>query len=207
MDKGTAAFAVGVVSGLLMATSAAAVCETGEVESTFDADVDGWTHTGASVLQWQAAGGNPDGLLYVDNSEGPITYIFAPAKFRGDLVPCDGGSVGFDGNLLGQGGANYESGVDYGHLTISGPGGTATADLVPGPAPGNRPPFQAWSSYSLPFTAASFGVSQVLWTNILSNVTSVRLSVEALFGNEIEGIDNFQLGPPGPPVPTFPYVR
>lgn len=191
---------------LLIAARAGATCETGNVQSTFDTDVDGWTHTGASLFQWQGPGGNPGGFLYIDNSEGPITYVFAPAKFRGDLRPCDGGAIGFDGNLLGQGGADYQSSVDYGHLTIGGPGGSATADLVPGPAPGNRPPFQAWRRYSIPFTAASFGVTQTQWSNILANVTNVQLSVESLFGAEIEGLDNFRLGPAGAPqIPVFPY--
>ncbi len=170
------------------------------VQSTFDTDTEGWTHIGASIFQQNASGGNPGGFLYIDNSEGPVTYIFAPAKFRGDLRAFDGGTVSFDGNMLGIGGIPWTSaGQDYGHLRISNGGTSATADLLPAPG---QPLQNTWSTYSLPFTAAVFGVSQATWTNILSNVTEVRLSVEAMFGGEIQGIDNVKLVASKPPSST-----
>ena len=33
------------------------------------------------------------------------------------------------------------------------------------------------------------------WATILGNVTEVRLSVEAMFGAEVQGIDNFTMTP------------
>ncbi|MBM4384324.1 MAG: hypothetical protein FJ091_13290 [Deltaproteobacteria bacterium] len=166
------------------------------ITSDFQVDTDGWTHTGASVFQQLVAG--PNGFLYIDNSEGPITYIFAPAKFLGDLSAFDGGTVSFDGNQLSITAPPWTSaGEDYGHLTISGPGGSATLDLLP--APGQ--PTATWTTYSATLSAAAFGKTQQEWDAILADVTSIRLSVEAVFGGEVEGIDNFTLR--SVPEPSF----
>ncbi len=45
------------------------------------------------------------------------------------------------------------------------------------------------------FKVSGQPVTAQQWATILGNVTELRLSVEALFGNEIEGIDNFQVAP------------
>jgi hypothetical protein len=178
-----------LASWLCVATAGAAHGAT--ISSDFSTNTDGWTHTGASVFQQQASGGNPGGFLYVDNSEGAVTYLFAPAKFLGDLRAFDGGVLSFDGIQLGNGGTPWQSFEDYGHITFSGPGGSATLDLLP--APGQ--PGTSWTTYQAAFSAASFGVTQSQWDAILANVTSVQLSVESLFGLEIEGIDNISLVP------------
>jgi hypothetical protein len=161
------------------------------ISSDFSAGTDGWTQAGATVFQQQASGGNPGGFLYIDNSEGAVTYLVAPAKFLGDLRGFDGGVLSFDGIQLGNGGSPWQSFEDYGHITFSGPGGSATLDLLP--APGQ--PGTTWTTYQATFSAANFGVSQSQWSAILANVTSVQLSVESLFGAEIEGIDNIALVP------------
>jgi len=161
--------------------------------SDFDVSTEGWTHTGASVLQQVATGGNPGGYLFVDNSEGDITYLFAPAKYLGNLSAFDGGTVSFDGNMLGIGGAPYTAaGLDYGHLRLTGAGMSATLDLLPSPG---QPLQNVWSTYTAALDAASWNKSQADWTTLLSNVTEVRLSVEAMFGNEVQGIDNFAISP------------
>jgi hypothetical protein len=165
------------------------------ITSTFSSDVEGWTHSGAALFEQQGSGGNPDGFLYIDNSEGPITYVFAPAAFLGDLSAYDGGTFSIDANMLGIGGAGYTNPEDYGHLRVSGPGGAATADLVPGVAPDNTPPFQEWATFEVAFDAAGFGVTQPEWDALLANVSELRLSVEALFGAEIQGVDNVELAP------------
>lgn len=176
---------------LLLASTASAA----PIVSDFSSDVDGWTHVGATVFQQNASGGNPGGFLYIDNGEGVITYIIAPAKFRGALSGYNGGTISFDGKMLGIGGSGYNATNDYGHLVVSGSAGMAVADLLPGTAPNNTPPQNAWATFSSPFTAAAFGVSEQQWSAILADVTDVRLSVEALFGNEIQGVDNFQITP------------
>jgi hypothetical protein len=103
------------------------------ISSDFSAGTDGWTQAGATVFERHASGGNPGGFLYIDNSEGAVTYLFAPAKFLGDLRAFDGGVLSFDGIQLGNGGSPWQSFEDYGHITFSGPGGSATLDLLPAP--------------------------------------------------------------------------
>ncbi len=196
------------LAGLLFAFAApsvaGAVCESGPVLSDFEIDLEGWTAFSASSFSRQATGGNPGGHLVVDNSETALAAIIAPAKFRGDLRSCDGGTFSFDGRMLGTGGSGYSNPTfDYGSLRLTGPAGTMVVDLLPGPAPGNAPPTDAWARYSVPFTAASFGQTQNQFSAILANVTEVRLGVEALFGAEIQGIDNFRIAPAAP-VPVLP---
>jgi hypothetical protein len=157
-----------------------------QVISAFDTSLEGWTHVAATAFQHQPSGGNPDGFMFVDNSEGQVCYVFAPAKFLGDLSRFEGGTIGFDGNMIGIGGSPWMDPRDYGHLRISGPGGSAEIDLEP-----NLPPNGSWKSYSKPLDAATWGVSPATWTAILANVSEIRLSVEALFGAEQHGIDNF----------------
>jgi hypothetical protein len=194
-----------VALGLLLAitSSARAVCESGPVESTFEVDTDGWIGLSMAEFKQESTGGNPGGFLYADNSETVVAQIVAPEKFEGDLRPCAGGTFHFDGRMLGIGGTGYHGpGVDYGNLRITGGGsaGNMVVDLLPGGPPGNTPPTATWGSFSVPFTAASFGVSQTQFEAILANVIEVRLGVEALFGNEVQGIDNVRLeGPPNLP--------
>lgn len=161
------------------------------VRSDFNGSAEAWTHTGAAVFQQQAAGGNPGGFLYIDHAELDVTFIYAPAKFRGNLLAFNGGSVSFDGNMLGIGGSPYSApGFDYGHLRLSNGAASATLDLLPSPG---QPGQGLWTTYSAPFTAAAWGKSEADWLALLGSVTEVRLSVEAMFGNEVQGIDNFTL--------------
>lgn len=183
-----------------------AVCESGPVVSEFEVDLESWTAVSATSFSRAATGGNPDGHAVVDNSETALAAIIAPAKFRGDLRPCGGGIFSFDGRMLGTGGSGYSNpNFDYGSLRISGGAGSMVVDLLPGSSPGNAPPTDVWARYSVPFTAATFGQTQTQFDAILANVTEVRLGVEALFGAEIQGIDNFRLAPPTP-VPALPIA-
>jgi len=159
------------------------------VRSDFNASAEGWTHTGAAAFQQQAAGGNPGGFLYIDPAELDVTFIYAPAKFLGNLLAFNGGSVSFDGNMLGIGGSPYSApGFDYGHLRLSSGIASATLDLLPSPG---QPGQNQWTTYSAPLTAGAWGKSEAEWLALLGNVTEVRLSVEAMFGAEVQGIDNF----------------
>lgn len=159
--------------------------------STFTSGTEGWTHVGATSLTAVMTGGNPGGYLEIDNSEGPVTFIFAPPAMLGDLRAFDGGTLSFDGNMLGIGGNPWTSaGLDYGHVRITSPAGVRTVDLLPAPG---QPVFGAWTTYSVALDVATWGGTQPTWTSILSNVTEIRLSVEAMFGLEVQGIDNFTL--------------
>ena len=166
--------------------------------SSFDTNSEDWTAANAAVFEWRDTDGNPPGQLYIDNNEGGLAYIFAPAKFRGDLTAYIGGTVAFDGKLLGTGGSFYNNtNFDYGSIRISNGATTATLDLAPG---GAVPGTSAWQNFSAPLTAAAWGKTDQQFADLLANVTELRIGVEGLFGNEIQGIDNVQISAvPGPP--------
>ena len=163
---------------------------TAEIVSSFDSDLDGWTTNNTGLFQHQASGGSPGGFLFLDNDEIGIAHIFAPSKFLGDLSAFEGGAISFDGNLLGDGGAFFEAPNDYGVIQITGSAGTASLDLLPG---GSTPALGSWATFSADLDASSWGVTQSEWTAILSDVTSLSISVEGLFGAEIQGIDNVRI--------------
>ena len=161
------------------------------IKSTFDADLDGWTTDETGPFQQNGTGGNPDGYLFIDNDEGANNaHIFAPSKFLDDVSAFDGGTLSFDGNLLNSEGNFYSGADDYGTVTIQGQFASATFDLLPG---GATPPVNSWETYSVALDSATWGVTPGEWNGILSNVLSLQLSVEAQFGEEAHGIDNFQI--------------
>ena len=80
--------------------------------------------------------------------------------------------------------------MDYGVITIQGGGTSAFLDLAPGGATAST---SDWTTFSAPLTAAAWGKTDLQWAQILGSVTNITLSVEALFGNEVQGIDNIRL--------------
>jgi hypothetical protein len=191
----TSRLPIGLV--LLATASLPLGAQSGTLATTFDTDLGGWTTSGG-VAVYRASGGNPGGYLFVDNSEQDVVLAAAPQKFRGDLRAYSGGTLSFDGNMLQRGpdppnrfwtdqeAAAY--GGNYGTVTIRGAGLVARKDLEP-----REPPLQSWKHYSTPFTAAAFGVSEANWTSILTNVTGITVSLEAIYGQEMQGFDNFVL--------------
>ncbi|HWP67170.1 MAG TPA: hypothetical protein VNO26_14830 [Candidatus Limnocylindria bacterium] len=161
------------------------------IETTFDAGLEGWTTDNTGAFTHQAAGGNPGGFLQLDNDEGGIAHLFAPAAFTGDLSSLDGAVFAFDGQLVSGGGSLYQAADDYGVVRVTGGGFSASVDLLPG---GATAPLGSWQTYAVTFDAATFGVTQQTWETILGDVTELRLTVEALFGAEVQGIDNVCLG-------------
>lgn len=176
----------GVASTVLMVVLSASGAAA--IQSTFDTDLEGWTTDNTGAFTHQASGGNPAGFLQLDNDEAGLAHVVAPAAFHGNLLALDGTTLAFDGQLVTGGGSFYQSGDDYGVVRISGGGTSAQLDLLPS---GTTAPLGTWATFSVPFTAASFGVTPQTWNTILGDVTEVRLTIEALFGSEVEGIDNF----------------
>jgi hypothetical protein len=161
------------------------------ISSTFDSDTEGWT--AANVLappSHVAAGGNPGGYLFIYNSEGDIAYVSAPAKFLGDLSGFIGGSLSFDNNqLTGTGNwTGQPTFPDTGVVHIIGPTLTGIRDLHPGTVP-----VGSWQSYSASLVGANWGLSDADFATLMSNVTGIRVHLEATFGDETNGFDNFVL--------------
>ncbi|MEP7366333.1 MAG: PEP-CTERM sorting domain-containing protein [Acidobacteriota bacterium] len=190
---------------LAMAACFAGHANAVTITSPFTAGLEEWTaiDTIGGTPTHIAAGGNPGGYLYIDNAEVAWAYVIAPAAFLGNLSAFDGGTLSFDGNQLTGDGA-YVHANDYGHVIISGPGGSATRDLAAAPVPLGQ-----WISYSAPLDAASWGVSALTWSAILADVTDIRVSLEGTFGAETNGFDNFTLASApaaGIPEPSSAYL-
>ncbi|MEX2033734.1 MAG: hypothetical protein WEA28_00910 [Xanthobacteraceae bacterium] len=182
-----------VAAAFLLFQHAVGNADASTIISDFeDGTVQGWTISEAAVFQQQQPGGNPNGFLYIDNTEIGIATLFAPAAFLGNLSAFNGGVFSFDGKLLGAGGGFWNSaGQDYGWVTITGTNAdSATLDLLPG---GAIPPSDAWQTYSIALAAAAWGKSDAAWAAILADVAQVKIVVEGLFGPEIQGIDNISL--------------
>ncbi|HEX5052870.1 MAG TPA: laminin B domain-containing protein [Planctomycetota bacterium] len=172
------------------------------VESRFDTGTtEGWTALAAAAFNGSPTGGNPGGYLYVDNSEGQVCYIRAPGAFLGDLRGYVGGTLSFDGKMIGTGGSPWTNPLDYGHVFLSNGSTQVVADLAP-----NQPLTTAYTTYSMPLLPANWGVSAAAFDALLANVTELRISVEALYGAEIQAIDNVVLAPAGTPAAVAPFA-
>ena len=161
------------------------------IASRFDSGTtEGWTATSTAAFSGSPTGGNPGGYLYVDNSEVLVCYLIAPAEFRGDLRSYVGGSLSFDGFMIGRGGIYWNSPENYGHVWLSNGSLQMVVDLEPG-----MPSTTGYRSYSVPLLAADWGVPQPTFDAVISHVTELRISVEALYGAEVHAIDNIVIAP------------
>lgn len=160
------------------------------IESRFDAGAaQGWTAQATSAFNGTPTGGNPGGCLFVDNNESGFTYLTAPTAFVGDLRSYFDGTLAFDGRMDPQSaGTASNAQYNYGVVAIvDGQGYRIYADAVPG-VPGTQ-----WTTYSLPLTPASFGVTQAVLDGYLANCTAILIGLEALNGPEAHWIDNVVL--------------
>lgn len=162
-----------------IATTLPATADAGKVAYRFDTGLDGWTISNATPIH-MPAGGNPGGYLFFDNPETTISVATAPLS--GGLLGFLHGSLSFDGNLLQQIAPNYPG---YGTVTLSGPGGTVSMDFVPG-----QPPVDVWVTYTVPLTPAAWSVSEGVLAAVLVSVSSISIELEAVFGGEMNGLDN-----------------
>ena len=179
-----------IVFGLIGSYCCSEAIADNSIVSTFDTDLDGWTTDNSGSFEHVSSGGNSGGFLSLDNDEVGIGHIFAPGKFLGNLSSFDGGTISFDGNLLGNGGTFFNDSDDYGVIEITGTGGVVSLDLLPG---GATPQLGTWETYSASLDASTWGVSQTQWSAVLADVSSVRITLEGLFGEESHGVDNVRL--------------
>jgi cysteine-rich repeat protein len=178
-------------SVVLLASGLAAAPAAADLVSTFDSGLEGWTTENGGAFTYEASNGNPGGFLKLDNDEVFNADVFAPPGFLGDLSAYAGGTLSWDGILLGTGGAFYFSSGDYGSLYLfNGPFNNIFADVVPN---GGTPSQGSWQTFSIPLTPEAFNASPEYFAATLANVTEIRLYIEALFGPEIEGFDNFRI--------------
>ncbi len=167
------------------------------ISHTFDSDAQGWTAIGAT-LSHVGSGGNPGGYLkFSDTQSG---YMYAALSVS-DLSSFIGGSLAFDARLVQN---NAGAGLPlFGEVTIdAGATGSATLDLAPQFLTTN------WTTYSALLDAASWGLSDGQFQNVLANATQIRIKVDGRNGiGDVTGFDNFSIsggqvqGETGPAVP------
>ena len=177
--------------------------------STFDSGLDGWTLQGSGVLSHSSTGGNPGGYAKFTDIAGPVGdgWLIAPAKFLGNWSGFNEiGLLTWDHRIITYGDIDT---VLKASVIISGPGGQATF---------TGSSFQsAWTRFSAPISIANWTINSGSWNAILSNVTSLKIRIEAVWNNgalDVDGVDNIQLAFPdtNPPTPnpstwaTMPYA-
>ena len=158
-----------------------------QISSTFDNDLDGWTLEGGSSrdLVFNSFSGNPAGSLRLFGSSPTTLELVAPTTFLGDLSVFDGGIFSFDGSNS----ESFDSTLpSFGTITISGPAGTASRDIVEGGVS-----FPNFETYSTSLIASEWGVTQNTWDSILSDVTRLTIDVSAQSGLVDIGIDNIEI--------------
>ena len=154
------------------------------ISSTFDTDADGWVSNSGGSLSYVASGGNPGGFIQIaDAGVSPNYGVIAPGKFLGDLSAFDGGQLVFDLKIIDQGNGGNQDNV--------GPRITNGIDTASFSFNPNQP--SDWKKHSVPLTASAWGLTQLQWIALLSNVTEIQVFIELFGGDDITGFDNFKL--------------
>jgi len=155
-------------------------------QSSFGTDADGWTCEGDGEWSWQESGGNTGGYLQsIDPASGANTVAIAPQKFLGSWTSLDAkGTLSYDFQVFEGAGAPYEAP----NVTISGPGGSATAFTAAGPVD-----LGTWAHCSVPIKADAWTVESGTWLNLIASITKIEIDMESVNGPESTGIDNVKL--------------
>jgi hypothetical protein len=159
------------------------------VNTTFDTGLEGWLITGDNAFVWSATGGNPDGCLNVnDLATGAHNYAVAPPKFLGDWSTATAAdTLSHEVFLINtSGGPHCSPGYVF---RIAGPGGAAHAL----DRDANYPPQYVWTTLKVSLDPADWTIESGTWSAILSNVTSLQISAEFVYGGEEVRLDNIYL--------------
>lgn len=154
--------------------------------SSFDSSLEGWASSPGGTVVFRSSGGNPGGFLEQTDIDLTDMFAIAPNKFLGDRRSFAGGFIAFDARHVGGNGELYPP---FGIVTLRNGANFVSADMAP---PGN--PTTDWRSYRIDLDATSFGTSVSNLNAILSNLTSLEVTLESRVGSvEVTGFDNFSL--------------
>lgn len=155
--------------------------------SDFDISSEGWSVSGG-LLYYHSSEGNPGGFIeFEDDQDGRGVFI-VPGNFLGDLRDYNLGSLNFDLKNT------YDNGQDslygYGNVTISSSNFYVEKNVVP------LGYISEWTSFSIPLTAGDWGLTESGWDSLLSDVTDIRIQMDAQWNYyDRSGLDNFSISP------------
>jgi hypothetical protein len=156
------------------------------IVSSFNAGLDGWTATNGTFDFYPGGGG---GALHVTSPPEPAADAIASAKFLGDLRSCDSGALEFDLDWF-QGSGDYNPTLQYVKVTIAGPQDSASYTIT-------HPPSRVfWNRYRINLRASTWGRTQDDWRALLANVTSSRVRVDVVVGEDGYLLDDITLATP-----------
>ncbi len=162
-----------------------------DLESSFDADADGWTTTpgigGAINFSWESTGGNPGGFIAATDGGAQQWYFISPDSWDGDWSPYIGGMLRYDIRILNPTAPPY----DYFKLDdvqiYSGTGNYAAWNSSINPT-------DSWTSCAVQLVSSNFTVTgSASFDDILANVTELRVRGEYLNYYDREGLDNVSI--------------
>lgn len=161
------------------------------IQSTFDADTEGWTFVGDGTgLTHVVSGGNPGGFVQAsDRAAGSVWYWAAPANFLGDQASAYGGNLLFD---LAQSAVTSQFNAD--DVILLGAGQRLVHDL-----PAN--PGVDWTSYTVPLEASAWRInsrtgdpaSEAQLQTVLGALTALHIRGEYRDGGDTGKLDNVRL--------------
>lgn len=175
---------------IAIAVSALAVdSASAQVVSTFDSTDQGWRVVGDNTSGWRVDQGNPGGCFDInDFATGQHNYAVAPPAFLGnwsaftinDYVAAD---IFFRNT---SGGSRSDQTFVF---SIEGPGGAARTLFVAN----NYPVQNTWFTWQAAIDPSVWTLQRGTWSRLLASVTSLRISVEYVNGDEIVRMDNPRL--------------
>ena len=159
--------------------------------SSFDTDAENWSVSGGA-LYFNGTGGNPAGFIEFEDNEDMCGYFATPGMFLGDLSEFSQGTLGFDLKNT------YDNGQTllacYGLVKISSGALYAEKYIVP-----YNIYLNDWTAFSVPLTAADWGVTSTRWDSILADVTEIIIYMDAQMNYyDRIGLDNFCFTSPVP---------
>jgi len=193
----------------LLLVGGCATTAAGDVISTFDTNLNGWTladNDPASTLNFVASGGNPGGyIVFSDGAQGADDVFSAPAQFLGVDSGFVNGTLSFD--LAHNEPADN---ISFTPLVLLDAAGDSLSMILS--APTTSSDLSVWTHYSFSLTTgAGFvfdgGTNTSLGFNlsggtaatageiaaVLGDVTAILIPADIHNGTELAALDNFAL--------------
>lgn len=147
----------------------------------FETGIEGWRRSSNGVsMSWQSSGGNPGGYLKGADDGSDVWGFASPEAWCGDWRFYQ--TLAFDYRIVS---GSYSFGAPEFVMIHGSNGQTLRAGI---PNPGN-----AWATYQVPLTAASFNTDAATFDAVMKDVVQVILYAETVSGYDEEAIDNVRL--------------